>query len=421
LFLFVIAFLIYADGIGTIIEIAAIYGAELGFGSTQLVLALLMVQFVGIPFSLIFGRLPDPKEKRRPFFLAFVLYNLVILPLVGISSRLFLPAELSGIPPAAYQSTAAAAGQGIHPVTQGYTQQNGEWQVVQVSAEQLGASDGASYLVSAELGARLDFAFNGQDVVLYYSTGPDHGIWDVFIDGQPLVEEETGEPLSIDTYHPTLRYEVEETFHADTAGEHSLTIVNTGQVNPESQGTLIAISAVEVLPPQRQSSLLLVIGLILAVEVIGLVLCYFLGPLFFSRLADKFTTKNSILLALSVYAMIAIWGFFLDSVIEYWFLAWMVAVVQGGSQALSRSLFSSMSPAAKSGEFFGLFGIMEKFSAILGPLLFAFAVGVSGSSRPAVLGLVSFFIIGGYLLTRVNVEEGRRVARQEDAALLEQT
>jgi UMF1 family MFS transporter len=78
-----------------------------------------------------------------------------------------------------------------------------------------------------------------------------------------------------------------------------------------------------------------------------------------------------------------------------------------------------MSPATKSGEFFGLFGVMEKFSAILGPLVFAFAATTFGNSRPAVLSLILFFIVGGYLLTRVDVEEGRRVARLEDAAILE--
>jgi len=105
-------------------------------------------------------------------------------------------------------------------------------------------------------------------------------------------------------------------------------------------------------------------------------------------------------------------------VIEFWFLAWMVAVVQGGSQALSRSLYAAMSPSYKSGEFFGLFGIMEKFSAIVGPLTFAAAGVIFGSSRPAVLSLVLFFIVGGYILMRVNVPEGKRVARQDDAQYL---
>ncbi|MBE9474751.1 MAG: MFS transporter, partial [Chloroflexi bacterium] len=67
---------------------------------------------------------------------------------------------------------------------------------------------------------------------------------------------------------------------------------------------------------------------------------------------------------------------------------------------------------------FGLFGIMEKFSTILGPLVFAFAATTFESSRPAILSLIAFFIIGGYLLTRVDVEEGRRAAQAENALLL---
>ena len=99
LFKYLIAFLIYNDGIGTIIGVAAIYGAELGFGSVELILALLLVQFVGIPYSLIFGRLPSPEDKRRPFFLAFILFNLIALPLVGIA----------GTPPAAGRCERRAA------------------------------------------------------------------------------------------------------------------------------------------------------------------------------------------------------------------------------------------------------------------------------------------------------------------------
>ena len=142
------------------------------------------------------------------------------------------------------------------------------------------------------------------------------------------------------------------------------------------------------------------------------------GQSLFSGLADKLDTRRSIILSLVVYAVIAVWGFFLNSVIEFWHLAWMVAIVQGGSQALSRSLYSQMSPASKSGEFFGLYGVMEKFSAIIGPLLFAAAATVFDSSRPAVLSLIVLFVVGIYLLTRVDIEEGRRVAQQEDAAML---
>jgi UMF1 family MFS transporter len=122
------------------------------------------------------------------------------------------------------------------------------------------------------------------------------------------------------------------------------------------------------------------------------------------------------MLALIVYAVIAVWGFVLDSVIEFWFLAFMVAVVQGGSQALSRSLYASMSPTALSGEFFGFFSVMSKFSAIVGPLLFTAAVVVFGSSRPAVLGLIVFFIAGIAILRTVDVDQGRQAAIEADEA-----
>jgi UMF1 family MFS transporter len=96
----------------------------------------------------------------------------------------------------------------------------------------------------------------------------------------------------------------------------------------------------------------------------------------------------------------------------------MVAIVQGGSQALSRSLYAALSPASKSGEFFGLFGVMEKFSAMIGPLFFAAAGSLFGSSRPAVVSLIVFFLIGGIILISVNVQEGKRVAIAEDKATL---
>ena len=113
------------------------------------------------------------------------------------------------------------------------------------------------------------------------------------------------------------------------------------------------------------------------------------------------------------------WGFFLNIVIEFWFLAFMVAIVQGGSQALSRSVYASMSPTSKSGEFFGFFSIMSKFSALIGPLIFFGAVQIFGSSRPAVLFIVLFFIVGGLLLRGVDIEEGKRIAAAMDAGTLD--
>jgi UMF1 family MFS transporter len=416
---YLIAFLIYIDGVGTIIGVAAIYGAELGFDSVDLILALLLVQFVGIPFSIIFGRLPSKKEKRRPFFLAFIVFNMIFLPLVGITGSRLLSADVTGAPPPPYEATATAVGEGSYLATDDSIDYTGSWQPAQISADLLGSDSEAVYQTTTEPNSDYQFSFNGQDIILTYSLGPDHGIWAVEMDGSSLLDEETGEPIMVDAYNETVRYGESQVLVVSSPGEHTLRVLNTGESNPDSGGIVMTLYGTEVLPPARQSNLALILGLILVVEVVGLGLSYLLGPALFSGLADTIDTKRAILLALLVYIFIAIWGFFLDSVVEFWFLAWMVAVVQGGSQGLSRSLFSSMAPASKSGEFFGLFGVMEKFSAIVGPLIFAFVAVSLGNSRPAVLSIVLFFIVGGYLLTRVDVDEGRRVAQAEDAAAME--
>jgi len=418
LFKYLVAFLIYNDGIGTIIGVAAIYGAELGFGSVELILALLLVQFVGIPYSLVFGRLPSKAETHRPFYLAFVLFNLVALPLVGIAGLRYLPAEVVGRPLAPFPATAGAVGQGTHLVSEAGFRFTGRWESTTIQAAELGQGQDATYMQSAEPGARAEIPFNGQRIKLVHSTGPGHGIWEVEIDGQPVIDEDNGQPVRIDGYNPTERYGVSASLSVHEPGEHTLAIVNTAERNPSSRGTILALEAVEVLPPVRQSNLGTIIGMIVGLELLGLLLAFSFGGVFFTGLAEKIDTRNAITLALLVYAVIAVWGFFLNSVIEFWFLAWMVAIVQGGSQALSRSLFSSMAPSAKSGEFFGLFGIMEKFSAILGPLIFAFAATTFGSSRPAVLSLIMFFLLGGCLLTRVDIARGKQVAQDEDRALL---
>ena len=418
LFKYLLAFILYVDGIGTIIGVAAIYGAELGFDRVSLILAILLVQFAGIPFSLIFGRLPSPGEKRRSFYLAFIVFNMIALPLVGIAASRLLSMDTIGASPSPYEGTTESAGQGMYLANDPHIKYSGSWESTVISAEILGKEQEATYLVTSEPNARYDLPFNGQDVTLLYSTGPDHGIWAVQLDGKPLVDADSGEPVRIDGYNPTIRYEVVETIEVETPGEYVLSLVNTGEMNQDSQGSAMSIAEIEVLPPVRQSNLVLILGLILIVELVILLFAWLLGKSLFSNLVEKMNTKNSILLSLLVYSIIAIWGFFLDSVIEFWFLAMMIAVVQGGSQALSRSLFASMSPASKSGEFFGLFGIMEKFSTILGPLVFAYAAITFQSSRPAILTLIVFFVVGGYLLTRVDVEEGRRVAQAEDALLL---
>lgn len=419
LFRFLVAFLIYNDGIGVIIALAAIYVAELGFGLTESVLAILLVQFVGIPYSLIFGNMPSKRDKRQVMSVAFVLFNIVMLPIVGIGSRFLLPQNLTGTPSPAFEAVNGHVGQGEYGAGDGVFSYEGTWDETIILADERGSEVDAVYATTEEVGTGYLLAFNGESVELTYSLGPSHGIWAVEIDGSPLLDEE-GSPVLVDGYNETLRYDVQQIFAVDGEGEHILHVVNTGERAEGSEGTLIAISQIEVLPPARVGNLGIILATLIGVQAIGGVFAYLVGPRLFAGIANKLDTKRSIFVALIAYSFIAVWGFFLNSVIEFWFLAWMVAVVQGGSQALSRSLYASLSPTAMSGEFFGLFSIMSKFASFLSPLVFALAVFIFGSSRPGILSIVIFFLVGMYLLSRVDVEEGKRVAREKDKALLAQ-
>jgi UMF1 family MFS transporter len=89
-----------------------------------------------------------------------------------------------------------------------------------------------------------------------------------------------------------------------------------------------------------------------------------------------------------------------------------VATVQGGAQALSRSLYASLVPASRSGEFFGLFSVFNRFGGVLGPLAMGAITAATGSSRLGIVSVVLFFAAGGLLLTTVDVEAGRREAAE---------
>ena len=416
---FLIAFLIYSDGIGTIIAVAAIYATELGFGAVETILALLLVQFVGIPFTLMFGSIPSGAaghERRRAAFVAFVVFNLVALPLVGmLGGRTgLLAADVAGRSRPDFPATAAAVGQGEYEVSAAGVSLDGAWEVV--ARAELGRAAGADYAFTSAPGDEVSLRFNGREVEITYVRGPEFGVVTVLIDGAPALDEDD-EPLTIDGYNAALRFEEREIVDAHADGEHLLTLRITTERDPASTGNRAGVGGLEVLPPVRESNLGVVLGILLAVEAAGALFALALGRPLFGRLASRLDTKRTLLLALCLYAVVAVWGFLLDAVMEFWFLAFMVAIVQGGSQALSRSLYAGMCPAPLSGEFFGFFSIMEKFSSFFGPLLFAAAVAIFGSSRPAVLSVIAFFVVGGWLLSRVDVDEGRRAAREAEQAL----
>jgi UMF1 family MFS transporter len=161
------------------------------------------------------------------------------------------------------------------------------------------------------------------------------------------------------------------------------------------------------------------IGIDQNAQIAAFVVVQFVGIPFsflFGALASRIGAKTAIFLALGVYTGISVLGYFMTTAWQFFALAFLVGTVQGGSQALSRSLFARMIPKHKSSEYFGFFSVFEKFAGIAGPALFAVSVSLFGSSRAAVLSVIFFFVCGALVLTRVNVAEGEAHAREASAA-----
>ncbi len=154
------------------------------------------------------------------------------------------------------------------------------------------------------------------------------------------------------------------------------------------------------------------IGTLLMVQFVAIPFSFLFG-----WLGKKMGTKRAILLSIAVYSVIAIGGYFLMEEWHFWVLGFGVATVQGGSQALSRSLFGRMMPKSKSAEFFAFFSVSEKLTGTLGPLVFGVVSSLMGESRLSIVSLIVFFIAGGYMLTTVNEKEAITFAEAEEKEL----
>ncbi|MGD6802370.1 MFS transporter [Rossellomorea vietnamensis] len=121
----------------------------------------------------------------------------------------------------------------------------------------------------------------------------------------------------------------------------------------------------------------------------------------YGRLSEKFTGKKMLYVGIIIYIFVCIYAYFLETTLDFWILAMLVATSQGGIQALSRSYFAKLVPKQNSNEFFGFYNIFGKFASIMGPLLVAVTAQVTGDSSTGVFSLVVLFIIGIIILSRV--------------------
>ncbi|MFQ5488419.1 MAG: MFS transporter [Gammaproteobacteria bacterium] len=134
----------------------------------------------------------------------------------------------------------------------------------------------------------------------------------------------------------------------------------------------------------------------------------------FGLLGAHIGAKPAILLALSVYLVVIVWAYFMDSVLEFYGLALMIGLVQGGVQSLSRSLYARLIPPDRSAEFFGFYNMLGKFAAIIGPLLVGVVGMLSGDPRLGILSVSVLFVGGAGVLCLVDVEAGRKMAVRLD-------
>jgi UMF1 family MFS transporter len=159
------------------------------------------------------------------------------------------------------------------------------------------------------------------------------------------------------------------------------------------------------------------IGLAKGPTLVAVLMIQFVGIPFafaFGLLADRIGAKRAIYLALAVYTAVTVLAFGLRTIGQFFVFAFVIAMVMGGVQALSRSLFASLIPPHKAGEMFGFFGVFDRFGGAIGTTIFGAVLSLTGSSRPAIVSLVVLFVLGAFFLSRVDVERGRRVAREAE-------
>jgi len=149
------------------------------------------------------------------------------------------------------------------------------------------------------------------------------------------------------------------------------------------------------------------IGLATSDLILALLIVQFIGfpsALLFGKITKFMSPRKGIFICIGIYLFAAAWAFQMDSSMEFYLLAGIIGLVQGGIQALSRSYYTRLIPEGKSGEFFGYYNLLGKFSGILGPLLIGGISVLTGSNRIGILSISLIFIGGGLVLFKVPKE-----------------
>ena len=221
---------------------------------------------------------------------------------------------------------------------------------------------------------------------------------------EPPLELEPGETLDRGTFRFALR-RLGRTMRELRSYRYAFLVALAYLIYGDGIGTIIRMAAfygAQVGIGQEH-----LIGAVVMVQFVGVPFSFLFG-----MLAGRIGTKPALFVGLAVYAVISLLGYFMTTAMHFWLLAFLVGTVQGGTQALTRSLYASMIPAHKSGELFGIYGVMDKFAGMMGPSVMGFVAAATGSVRVGLLSVLVFFVLGGLVLYFVDVDQGRAMARE---------
>ena len=141
------------------------------------------------------------------------------------------------------------------------------------------------------------------------------------------------------------------------------------------------------------------IAAVVLVQIVGIP-----AALVFGRIGERIGPKRGIFVGLAVYVFVSLFASFMHTAWQFYLLAAMVGLVQGGVQLLSRSYYARLVPPARAGEFFGFYNMLGEFAAIVGPLLIGVVSLATGSPRLSILSVILLFALGAFLLTFVKTD-----------------
>ncbi len=138
----------------------------------------------------------------------------------------------------------------------------------------------------------------------------------------------------------------------------------------------------------------------------------FPATLLYLKISSRLGTKKAIMAAIGGYIIITILAYFMTTQIHFYILAAAVGLFQGSIQALSRSFYARIIPATKSAEFFGFYNMLGKFAVFFGPVMMGSVTYFTGNARLGVFSIIILFLLGGYLLSRVDLQQGEKIAKE---------